>query len=112
MQKFLPTQFKFNTTGFLKLSLLTLFVSLLLGGYGQANAESAPKDEVISIPPQEAYFIQEKTHTTSGSYDSRSQHSNTLGNSAALPSVSNNWKNEQNLAKKANSGAQPTYTPR
>jgi len=112
MKKFLPIQFKFNTSGFLKLSLLTLFVSLLLGGYSQANAQSAPKDEVISVPPQEAFFIQEKTHTTSGGDDSRSQHSNTLGNSAALPHMSNNWKNDQNLVKKANSGTQSRYIPR
>ncbi len=112
MNEFLPIQFKFNISGFLKLSLLTPFMSLLLGGYTQANAQSAPKGEVISIPPQEAYFIQKRTHATSGSYDSGSQHRNTSGNRTALPRVTNNWKNDQNLAKKANSVIRNDYTSR
>jgi len=64
MNKSLPTQFKFNTPGFLKLILTTLFVSLLLGGYTRANAEEAQQVEVMSVPPQEAFFIKEKTQTT------------------------------------------------
>ena len=112
MNKFLPIQFKFNISGLLKLSLLTLFISPLLGVYTQANAEPAPKDEVISVPPQEAFFIQKRTRARSGGYDSDSQHRNTSGNRNTLPRVSNNWKNEQNLAKKANSGTRTGYTSR
>lgn len=64
MNNSLPTQPKFNTPGFLKLTLTTLFLSLLLGGYTRANAGEAQQVEVMSVPPQEAFFIKEKTQTT------------------------------------------------
>ena len=91
MNRSLPTQLKFNTPGFLKLILTTLFVSLLLGGYTRANAEEAQRVEVMSVPPQEAFFIKEKTQTTQ----------------TTLPPASNSQEHEHNLAPTRNS-APPT----
>jgi hypothetical protein len=93
MNKSMQIKFKLNTYSLLKLSFITLALSLLLGGYTRANAQSAPKDEVLSIPPQEAFFIKEKTQTPSQSPDK-----NTLINSTVLTRASNNLKNGQNLA--------------
>ncbi|MBO3459267.1 hypothetical protein G7B40_007115 [Aetokthonos hydrillicola Thurmond2011] len=88
-------QFKFNTSSVLKLTLVTLALSLLVGGYAKANAEPAQKDEVLSVPPQEAFYIQEKTQPVSQTSDK-----NTLTNRAVITRASNNLKNGngQNLA--------------
>lgn len=95
MNKYLPIQFKFNANSFLKLSLLTLSVSLLMGSYTRANAQSV-QDEVLSIPPREAYYVEDNTQATSNS-----PARNSLGNSAALPRVSSSLKN----------GNKPATTP-
>ncbi|MBO3460405.1 MAG: hypothetical protein KME33_25485 [Aetokthonos hydrillicola CCALA 1050] len=55
---------QFNASNFLrKLRFITLVPALLLGSLTRANAELAQKDEVMSIPPQEPFFIEETKHT-------------------------------------------------
>ncbi|MGH7998095.1 MAG: hypothetical protein ACREPR_01330 [Brasilonema sp.] len=104
MNKFLPIQFKFNTRSLLKFGLLSLALLLSLGAYTQANAQSVPKEkvEVISVPPQEAYFI-EKTQTTSPNNKPASNDGKTSGNNTTLPRVSNNSENLQGFARTTNS---------
>ncbi|MBW4634509.1 MAG: hypothetical protein KME30_22145 [Iphinoe sp. HA4291-MV1] len=103
MNKFLPIQFKFNTRDLLKLGLLSLALSLSLGAYTQANAQSVSKEEVkvISVPPQEAYYI-EKTQATSVGNNSGSQDRKTLDNGTQLPRVSKRSENLQGFAKTTN----------
>lgn len=90
MNKYLPIQFKSNIYSLIKLSLLTIFVSLLLGSHARANAESTQKDEVLSIPPQDAYFVEDKTQAT--------HERNNLGNNTTLPLVSNSMKKKLPVA--------------
>lgn len=85
-------QFKFNIYGLIKLSLLTLSVSLLLGSYARANAQSPQQDEVLSIPPREAYYIEEHTQATS------KPNRNNLGNTATLNRGTDTDKNGHKLA--------------
>lgn len=104
MNNFLPIQVKFNTLGFVKFSLVSLALSLSLGAYTQANAQSVPKEEVevISVPPQEAYFI-EKTETTSPVNNSDSHNGKTLGDSRTLARVSNSRQKVQGVRNIVNS---------
>lgn len=94
-------QFKFNTRSLLKCGLLSLALLLPLGTYTQANANPIPKEqvEVISVPPQEAYFV-EKKQPTSSSSQTDSQDGNTSGNGTKLPGVSNSSENLQGLARR------------
>lgn len=100
MNNFQPIQFKFNTHSLLKFGLLSLALLLPLGTYTQANANPVPKEqvEVISVPPQEAYFV-EKKQATSPSSQTGSQDGNTSGNGTKLPGVSNTSENLQGFAR-------------
>jgi hypothetical protein len=64
MKKFLPIQLRFKAH--ILLSLITLaLLPLFFGAYTQANAQSVTEEvEILSIPPQEAYYIEDKTHET------------------------------------------------
>lgn len=93
MSRSMQNQLKFKTSSLLKVSFVTLTLTMLLGGYARANAESTQKDEVLSIPPQEAFYIQDKTQPASQASDK-----NTLTSRAVLTRASNNLKNGQNLA--------------
>jgi hypothetical protein len=64
MNKILPIQLRFKTH--ILLSLITLaLLPLLLGVSTQANAESVTEEvEVLSIPPQEAYYIEDNMQET------------------------------------------------
>ncbi|ARV57797.1 hypothetical protein BZZ01_03365 [Nostocales cyanobacterium HT-58-2] len=108
MDKFLLIQFKFDTRSLLKFGLLTLAVSFSLGAYTQANAQSAPQQEVevISVPPQEAYYV-EKTQAASPSNNTTSQNGKTLGHSTAWPRISNRSENLHSSKKTANSLTNP-----
>ncbi len=90
MNKCVPIQVKFNAVGFVKFTLVSLALSLSFGAYTQANAQSVPKGEVevISIPPQEAYFI-EKPQATSPVNNSDSHNRKTFGDTTTLARVSN-----------------------
>jgi hypothetical protein len=105
MNTFMPIHLKFNPYSFLKLSLITLTLLLLVGGYTRANAESAPKVEVISVPPQEAFYIEKKKPATSNSNNSSSVDEKISGTSAASttlpPRLSDTWKKEQNFRNTA-----------
>ncbi len=96
MNTLMPIHSKFNLYSCVKLSLITLVLSLLTGGYTRANAESAPKVEVISVPPQEAFYVEQKTPVASSGYKSSSVDSKISNTRTALPGVANNCKNEQN----------------
>ncbi|KAB8332426.1 hypothetical protein SD80_017630 [Scytonema tolypothrichoides VB-61278] len=100
MNNFLAIQFKFNTHSLLKFGLLSLALLLPLGTYTQANANPVPNEqvEVISVPPQEAYFIEKKQATSSGS-QTGSQDGKTSGNGTTLPHVPNSSENLQGLAR-------------
>jgi hypothetical protein len=104
MNYFLPIQVKFNALGFVKFGLVSLALSLSLGAYTQANAQSVPNEEVevISVPPQEAYFI-EKTQATSPVNNSAPQNRKTLGDSTTLAGVSNGRQKSQGFGNIVNS---------
>ncbi len=80
MNKFLQIQLKLNTFNFLKLSLITLAMLLSFGAYTRANAESESVVEVISVPPQEAYYTEDKTQSSSSGDRSNLENENTSGN--------------------------------
>lgn len=100
MNKFIQIQLKLNSFGFLKLTLITLAMLLSFGAYTRANAESATEMEVITVPPQEAFFIEDKTQGTSSNDDSKLQNKKTPGNSNL--SVPDTWENTQDSANVAN----------
>ncbi|MBW4625015.1 MAG: hypothetical protein KME49_05765 [Brasilonema octagenarum HA4186-MV1] len=102
MNDFLAIQFKFNTRSLLKFGLLSLALLLPVGTYTQANANSVPKEkvEVISIPREEAYFIEKKQPTSSGS-QTDSQDGNNSGN-GTTPHVPKRQENLQGLAGTTN----------
>lgn len=104
MNKFVPLQVKFNALGFVKFSLVSLALSLSFGAYTQVNAQSVPKGEleVISVPPQEAYFIQ-KTQATSPVNNSDSHNGKTFGDSTTLARVSNSREKVQGTKNSVNS---------
>ncbi|GAA6618857.1 hypothetical protein [Scytonema sp. NUACC26] len=79
MNKFLQIQLKLNTFNFLKLSLLTLAILLSFGAYNRANAESESEVEVISVPPQEAYYIEDKNRSSLSSDRSKLENEKTSG---------------------------------
>ncbi|GAB1545166.1 hypothetical protein NUACC21_78420 [Scytonema sp. NUACC21] len=61
MKDFLPIQLRFQAHILLILITLTL-LPLFLGAFTQVNAQSVTEEvEVLSIPPQEAYFIEDRT---------------------------------------------------
>ncbi|MBP5972444.1 hypothetical protein HW132_06785 [Brasilonema sp. CT11] len=103
MNDFLAIQFKFNTRSLLKFGLLSLALLLPVGTYTQANANSVPKEkvEVISIPREEAYFIEKKQPTSSGS-QTDSQDGNNSGNGTTLPNVPKRQENLQGLVGTTN----------
>ncbi|KAB8315072.1 hypothetical protein SD81_034335 [Tolypothrix campylonemoides VB511288] len=104
MNKCVPLQVKFNAVGFVKFSLVSLALSLSFGAYQEANAQSAPKGEVevISVPPQEAYFI-EKPQATSPVNNSDSHNRKTFGDTTNLARVSNSKHKVQGVGNIVNS---------
>jgi hypothetical protein len=104
MNKFVPIQVKFNAVGFVKFSLVSLALSLSFGAYTQANAQSVPKGEVevISVPPQEAYFI-EKPQETSPVNNSDSPNGKTFADTTTLARVSNSTQKIQGVGNIVNS---------
>lgn len=104
MNKCVPIQVKFNAVGFVKFSLVSLALSLSFGAYTQANAQSVPNGEVevISIPPQEAYFI-EKPQATSPVNNSDSHNRKTLGDTTTLAGVSNSRQKVEGVRNIVNS---------
>ncbi|BAY47202.1 hypothetical protein SAMD00079811_48190 [Scytonema sp. HK-05] len=104
MNKCVPLQVKFNALSFVKFSLVSLALSLSFGAYTQANAQSVPKGEVevISVPPQEAYFI-EKPQETSPVNNSDSHNGKTFGDTTTLARVSNSTQKIQGLGNIVNS---------
>ncbi|GAB1541371.1 hypothetical protein NUACC21_40420 [Scytonema sp. NUACC21] len=99
MNKFIQIQLKLNSFGFLKLTLITLAMLLSFGAYTRANAESATEMEVLSVPAQEAFFIEDKTQGTFND-DSKLQNKKTPGNSNL--SVPDTWENTQESENIAN----------
>lgn len=104
MNTFLPFHVKFDSRKLLRLSLITLTLSLVVGGYSQANAEPA-KVEVISVPPQEAFYVEKKTPATPSSYNSDSVEGKISETSTTLPRVSNTSKKEHNPVNTAKPNA-------
>ncbi|GAA6616257.1 hypothetical protein [Scytonema sp. NUACC26] len=83
MKNLLAQQTKFTTRSFVKLGLISLALSLSLGTYTQARADEV---EVLSVPSQEAFFIEEKTATTPGQDNTASQGVITSTDETTLPS--------------------------
>jgi hypothetical protein len=77
MNKFLPIQFQLNGRSFLKLGLISLALSLSVGTSAQVQAQSVPELEVLSVPPQEAFLIEDKSSVTSPKQDSKSEDEDT-----------------------------------
>lgn len=92
MSQFQPQQSKFNTRSFVKLGLISLALSLSLGTSTRASAEQV---EIISVPPQEAFFVEDKTAATSGKDDSGSKVRETLTDETMLPGMRDNLENWQ-----------------
>ncbi|KYC36445.1 hypothetical protein WA1_42840 [Scytonema hofmannii PCC 7110] len=109
MNKLLQIQLKLNTFGFLKFSLITLAILLSFGAYSRANAESESAEvEVISVPSQEAYYIDDKTQNNPSGDRSNLKNKNTSGNgNLYVPEI---LENNQN-ANTANSAPSTLNSP-
>ncbi|GAB1541365.1 hypothetical protein NUACC21_40360 [Scytonema sp. NUACC21] len=92
MSQFLPQQSKFSTRSFVKLGLISLALSLSLGTHSRAHAEQV---EIISVPPQEAFFVEDKTAATSDKDDSGSKAGETLTDETMLPGMRDNLETWQ-----------------
>ncbi|KAF3887376.1 MULTISPECIES: hypothetical protein [Nostocales] len=99
MKNLLTQQPKFNTRNVVKLGLISLALSLSLGTYTRAYAEEV---EVLSIPPQEAFFIEDKTATTSGNDEAPSQGVTTSTDETTLPDMPHNTEHLQSSGNTAN----------
>lgn len=66
-----------------------------MGVNNRAFAQSASDVEVIAVPPQEAYFVEDKAYTTSDAPASNSDDGK----------VSNRQDNKQNLPKALNTNS-------
>ncbi|KAF3884173.1 MULTISPECIES: hypothetical protein [Nostocales] len=95
MNKYIQIQLKLNTFNFLKLSLIALAVLFSFGTYTRANAESESGVEVISIPPQEAYYTEEKIEDSSSGDRSKVENKNTSDNNNFY--VPDNVEDSQNV---------------
>ncbi|MUG95235.1 hypothetical protein F7734_23885 [Scytonema sp. UIC 10036] len=100
MKNLLAQQTKFNTRNIVKLGLISLALSLSLGTNTQARAGEV---EVLSIPPQEAFFIEEKTATTSGNDNTASQGVTKSTDETTLPGKPYDEENLQSFGNTANS---------
>lgn len=102
MKTFSPNHLKLNTNRFLKLSLTTVALSMVLGSYTRANAEPAAKVEVISIPSQEAYYIEKKAPQTSSGHNSSSVDEKIVGTHTPTVRVSGSWQKTHNTVDSRN----------
>ncbi|GAA6620137.1 hypothetical protein [Scytonema sp. NUACC26] len=109
MNKFLPIQLRFKT--YILLSLITLtLLPLFLGAYTQAKAQSTTEEvEVLSIPPQEAYYIEDKTQESFSSDEPSSYPEEELDDSNTPTYTPNDLENIDNPP--ANIDEFQTYTP-
>jgi hypothetical protein len=100
MKNLQAQQTKFNTCNLVKLGLISLALSLSLGTNTQARAGEV---EVLSVPPQEAFFIEEKTATTPGKDNTASQGLTTSTDEITLPSKPHKEENLQSIGNTTNS---------
>lgn len=64
MNQFLQFPLKISAVNFLKLTSIAIAILLSYGVCSRANAESKSEIEVISVPQQEAYYIEDKNQST------------------------------------------------
>jgi hypothetical protein len=79
MNQFLQFPLKISAFNFLKLSSIVLAILLSYGVYSRANAESKSEVEVLSVPPQEAYYVEDKNQSNSSSDRSNLQNEQNSG---------------------------------
>jgi hypothetical protein len=99
----LPIQQKSNSYGLVKWSSVALALLLSMGTLTRVNAQAVPEAEVISIPPQEAFFIEDKTQNPPSVDNSDLENKNTVDESERKQVVSHTLERRQNLANVNNS---------
>jgi hypothetical protein len=97
MSKILPIQPKSNSYGFLKWSLVAAVLLLSMGAFTRANAQAVPEEaEVLSLPPQEAFVIEDKTHVPSSTDNSGVEDKKTFDDGDRKQVVSTRLEQGQN----------------
>ncbi|MEC4818023.1 MAG: hypothetical protein SAK29_32850 [Scytonema sp. PMC 1069.18] len=103
MIKVLPIQQKSNSYSFVKWSSVAVALLLSMGTLTRVNAQAVPEAEVISIPPQEAFFIEDKTQNAPSSDNSDMEDEKTVDESDRKQVVSTRLERGRNLADVNNS---------
>jgi hypothetical protein len=88
-----------NLSNFVKVGVTSLALTLSLLTYTRAYGQEV---EVLSVPPQEAFLIEDKTATTSGKDNAASQGVTTSTDEKTLPQL-HKEKNLQSFGNTANS---------
>ncbi|MEC4816198.1 MAG: hypothetical protein SAK29_23460 [Scytonema sp. PMC 1069.18] len=73
MNQFLPAQFQLNNRSFIKIGVTSLALSLSVGAGNSAYAQPVPQIEVLSVPPQEAFLMEDKASVMTPEQDAQSE---------------------------------------